>query len=149
MKIPLTITHGIATVIASLRAPSYHIYGAIEFIIDTGSTETFISEGHALQLQIPIRSLEFDKVSYGLGGASFNLYKLRDAILSFKTAEGKVEKFELKSIGVAETTAKRDERTRRISLGALSVLGTDFLIKNKLKLFLDFVNGIGYLENFS
>jgi len=79
-------------------------------------------------------------VSYGLAGASFNLFKSRDVILFLKTDEGKVEKFKLKSIGVAETSAKRDERTRRISLGTLSVLGTDFSIKNKLKLFLDFIN---------
>lgn len=145
MKIPLKIIEGLIFVNAVLITPKYHIgLGQVEFLVDTGSSETFISEGTAVKLNIPISKLPFEK-HVKMAGSTLELLKMSDITLFFKNDENKSEKIELPFIHVMQAT-KKDIQSRTAAQSYPSILGTDFLTKNKFSLIFTPHKNIAYLE---
>ncbi len=143
LKIPLYITEeNFIAATVTILAP--HVYGIIEFILDTGSQETFISEGDSLRLSIPFKGSP-DKYSYGIGGSPIALYEISNLRMNFKTEENKPFTISFPKIHVSKRTSQ-DERTRNIALSAPSILGNDFLINNKLSFYVNFLKKCAYFE---
>lgn len=144
MKIPLTFSKGYIVATALLRAKRYRVFGSVDILIDTGSPESFISEGNAMKNNIPITKLEFAK-HQKIGGCSFSFLKMYDVTLHFHTEEEKSEKLTFPMIYVA-ISVKRDRETLEYSLSMPTLLGTDFLLKEKLSFYCNLSKNVAYLE---
>lgn len=146
MGIPLTINRdGLVTISGSIRSERFRLYKPIVMIIDTGSTETFLSEEDALKYKIPVDALEFVKPAYGLGGGTFNLHKITNVVMSFLDDENKVIRISLPFLFVS-LCMKKDERTKFIAKTIPSIIGTDFLKNNEFAFLLDMSKNVAYLE---
>ncbi len=145
MRIPLRIVTGGVYLSAILSSPTYHIgLAQINFVVDTGSNETFISEGDALRFNIPINRLPFEKHIL-MAGSTFELLKARSLILYIKKDDNKTEKISLDPFYIARGT-KKDEKSRNLALAFPSILGLDFLEKNKFSLVVTPHKNLAYLE---
>lgn len=147
MRIPLqVIDNGMATVIASLSAPKYRVRSCrVEFIVDTGSTETIISERDTLGFSFSTSSLQVHRGTK-IMNVNFNLHKMENVSLAFLTDEpAKVERLDSPSILVSRAT-KRDPKNMNEAYKIPSLLGIDFLLKNKFRLFLSSSEKKAYLE---
>jgi hypothetical protein len=146
MRIPLTINKdGLITISGSIRSERYRLYKPIVMMIDTGSSETFLSEEDALKYKMPVNTLEFVKPAYGLGGGTFSLYKMTNVILSFLDEEKKIVRINLPILYVS-LCMKKDERSKFIAKTIPSIIGTDFLKNNNFVFYLDMSKNITYLE---
>ncbi len=132
MRIPLQIAEGKLFISAIIMSHRYRIgIAQVVFAVDTGSSETFISESDALRMALPINNLSFSK-HIRMGGSVFELKGLPNIEIKFKTDEGKLETIRLDT-SVALST-KKDEKNKQIAQSFPSILGTDFLKDNKLSL---------------
>jgi hypothetical protein len=130
LRIPCLFKSGAleaAYVTAILESKSLHIYATIEFIVDTGATNTTISDRDATRLGIDYTALE--KLAIGmLGiGGTVDTYILKDAKLIFHKEDKKTHTENLERICILRHTAL-NERILRIS----SILGRDILNKHAL-----------------
>ena len=147
MKIPLKISpENLIVAETFVRAPRYHgVMGSITFIIDTGSAESLISETDAIKIRIPIRSLpKKENIGRALTGGAIELREIKDAMISFKIEDDKIERIKVSSIDVG-SSARRDEK----SIIRDSIIGNNFLSQNKLKLIFSPYEKIAYLEKVS
>jgi hypothetical protein len=145
MIIPLKLTEDFRpSVEATIQGP--HIFGRIGFLVDTGSPNTIISEGHALILKIPINRLSKDRPITGWGGASYKSYVLNNVKINFKTDENGIFTINFPKILISQLTTKRTEEERRISLSFPSVIGTDLFKNNGLLLYFDPSKSIAYIK---
>ena len=110
-----------------LESKSLHIYATIEFLVDTGATNTTISDRDATRLGIDYNVLE--KLASGmLGiGGTVDTYILKDAKLIFHKADKKTHQETLDRICILKH-ATLNERILRIP----SILGRDILNKHAL-----------------
>lgn len=147
MKIPLQFYDGRLIVLVSLTSSKYRLGIAhAQFIVDTGSSVTFISDGDALRLGIPMSSLPFSQ-HVRMAGSVFELYEISHIKVHFKhkeEQEDKIISFDYKYY-VSKST-KRDQKSRDIAQAFPSILGMDFLKENKLKLVVIPHKDIAYLE---
>lgn len=130
MRIPCLFKPGIleaAYVTAILESEYLHIYATIEFLVDTGATNTTISDRDAMRLGIDYCTLE--KLAGGmLGiGGTVDTYILKDAKLIFHKEDKKSHTENLERICILKH-ASLDERILRIP----SILGRDILNKHAL-----------------
>lgn len=142
MRIPLILVDGTPRVNAILQSSHYHFgLARITFVVDTGSNATFIGEDDSAGLQIPIDALSKEE-AFKMAGSRYNLLLGKKGTLLFKTNENKTTRIELSKIPLAKTTSKKSS-----DLGGIpSILGTDFLEKNKLALYFNLSKDIMYLE---
>ncbi|MBI2668056.1 hypothetical protein HYX17_04800 [Candidatus Woesearchaeota archaeon] len=130
---------------ARLNSHSYRIaFGQIVFVVDTGSNETFISEGDALRLNIPINKLSFER-HIRMAGSTFELLKTKSLSIIMRDEENKTQKIDLDFSYVARGTKKSDKE-KNIALSFPSILGLDFLEKNKFSLVVTPHMDLAYLE---
>jgi len=144
MRIPLKIVGGRFTTSAILSSHSMHVHGVITMIVDTGSTLSFISEGDAVRLHVPMKKLE-SKGVVEIGGCKSHYFALKKVTLSFKDEKGKIQKIELPEMYVLKST-KRDNKNLSIAYSIPSVIGVDFLQSQKFNLRTDITNNIVFLE---
>jgi hypothetical protein len=139
MRIPLIISQGLIYILATIRAPRYRIYGGIKFYIDTGSPKSFIGQTDGIKSSVPYKKLNF-KEPILMGAEKISLAEIQDVKLHFNV-EGTTKVMELKIFRVAQNMRKQ-------VIGALkpSILGTDFLLENNIKLVVDMSNNMAYLE---
>ena len=136
MKIPLKFIDGRIVVTPSVSAESYRIrYKPTFFIVDTGSSRSFISHGEALRLQIPINSLSHAE-PLRMGGSRYDLLQTKQFLFNFKTDEGKFYPIKTSKFFVALGTKKTEDAIIE-SQNFPSIIGTDFLMLNKLYLHFD------------
>lgn len=131
MIIPLNFEE-VFTVWCFVRAPKYHnnVFGKIKFIVDTGSSGSFIGEEDANRIRIPTGKLELDKSKEGRGlsGGAIELYKLSNVIFSFLDPKtNQIQRIKCKNFHVAKSASPKNKIMDNI-------LGNDFLIENKFKL---------------
>ena len=144
MRIPLKFVNGRILVLATLSAPNYRVsLKPVWFVVDTGSAKSFLSEGEALRLQIPMESLSLLE-PIRMGGATYQLYRTKQVKLFFKNDQNGVYTINLENFALSRTGSKK-EASKRESENFPSILGTDFLIKNNLALYFDPVNNEAYL----
>jgi len=148
MKIPVTFLPDIKlfTVSSIFRAPQYHanIFAPVKFVIDTGSSVSFISQIEAVHLRLPLNTLErsIEKPARGLSGGAIFLYKMSNVIFTFPNPSiSQIQKIECNKFYVGVSAS-----TKESSLVDVNILGNDFLIDHKLK-FIANPHGESYLES--
>ncbi|MEW6063392.1 MAG: hypothetical protein AB1571_03450 [Nanoarchaeota archaeon] len=146
MKIPLQFIDGRLTVNAVFSCRGYRTsYSQVLFFIDTGSSKTFICETDALKLKLPLNSLRF-KEHTKIAGSTFEILEApKESILYFKKDDGKSCQIKLSFFCVARTT-KKTEDAKLEAAHLPSLIGTDFLLNNKLILYFAPHKNIYYLE---
>lgn len=144
MKIPLQIVAGRISVSAVIRSAKYRIYGRINFYVDTGSNETFISQSDASRLQAPVNTLPSLRHAK-IGGSTYELKGMKEADLYFRTEENKAEKISLPEFSVMVGTKKTAEGIEEAN-SIPSLMGIDFLLINKLALYFNPSINVAYLE---
>ncbi len=139
-RIPLKIANGLIHTVALVRIPSLRVCGINKFFVDTGSPESFIGEQDAKRLHVPMKRLNFTKPAL-MGGTKISLAQTKDVTLRFHAEHGAI-KIKLPSFHVAKGawTKKGVVHTNP------SILGTDFLLTNNLKLIFWPSNNIAFLR---
>ncbi len=147
MRYPLKYSPGHIYLSAIIDIPKLRIRfkPLAEAIIDTGSPETLISESHALAWGIPLNKLNFKK-HVNLAGTIFELYELGRVTLRIKDENNNYQKFECDYVYLAKST-KKDEKSKQIAQAIPAILGTNFLLNNKLSLHLTPYKNLAYLES--
>lgn len=117
--------------IQSRRFP--RVIGKVDFVVDTGSNVTTLSEFEADRLHVPYNLLQRrpDAVG-GIGGGQF-AYELPEVEFRFIDVGQKPVRLQMPSI-LALSTETLGKRARRQAYDVSSVLGTDFLMANRLML---------------
>ena len=136
MKIPLQIVAERIQISASIRSTKYRIFGS--------SNKTFISQSDSFRLQVPLNSLQ-QLGHVKIGGFTYELKRIREIELHFKTEEEKLETITLPEFSVLAGT-KKDAAGIQEANTMPSLMGTDFLLKNKLALYFNPSKNIAYLE---
>ena len=148
MKIPLRYIEAwnflsLPGLISIHRSRIFH--QPIEFLIDTGSSLTFISELDFKRLQINKNLLVTSQKERHLriGGGTYNLFTLSTKTeFHFKTENETSSKFEIPSIEVSLAVSQRDSKMGE----GISIIGTDFLKTNEMVLHANFKKHDFYLE---
>ncbi|MBI2141451.1 aspartyl protease family protein [Candidatus Woesearchaeota archaeon] len=120
------------------------MFGRVDFYVDTGSPVTFISQSDAFRLHVPVTSLP-QLGHTKIGGSTYELRRIREIELLFKTEEEKLERITLPEFSVLIGTKKAVEEIQEAN-SIPSLLGTDFLTINKLALYFNPSKGEAYLE---
>jgi len=146
MKIPLKYKDRAIVAALYLDIPRLRIrLKAIpDAIIDTGSPETLISEGHALKFGIPTHDLNFAE-HISLGGAKFELFELGEATIKLKDEKEQFNDFNFKRLCLAKST-KRDQASIQASHAMPMIIGVNFLEEHKLSLYFAPHKNIVFLE---
>jgi len=144
MKIPLQIVNGRVTVSAVIHSAKYRTYGRINFYVDTGSNETFISQSDALRLHIPSSTLTFLRHAK-IGGSTYELKRINEIKLYFKTEDEKAEIITLPEFAVMQGTKKTEEAIQEAN-STPSLIGTDFLMINGFALYFNPAKSVAFLE---
>jgi len=111
------------------------------FIIDTGCPYSFISYSTLLKLNLKRGECIIRKMA--IGNVTVNLFTIPSLKFYLKTDEEKTIQFTT-SINVAMPHESEKKIEKAISLP--DILGLDFLIHHKLKLFLNLSENVQYLE---
>ncbi len=144
MKLPLQIVAGRIQISASISSAKYRMFGRVSFYVDTGSNETFISQSDAFRLHVPVNSLPSLRHAK-IGGSTYELKRMKEIELRFKTEEEKLETITLPEFSVLVGTKKNAEGLQEAN-SVPSLMGTDFLIINNLALYFNPSKGEAYLE---
>lgn len=146
-RITLQVSEGrlvLAAVIecASLRVPKT----IIEFVLDTGSSSSYLSEKEIKRLQIPIK----DKPSKGevdFGGSRFKQISLPNfKMFLLKDGKQNKEHFDLDLSLSALKTTKVSPKKVQVAEELPSILGLDFLQEQKFSLHVVLTESIAYLQ---
>ena len=107
---------------------------SITFVVDTGSTDTIISPADAFRLHLPINSLknQEEEPYVVIGGNKFKRKKAVGITLMFRDDKGNAKQF-IYDPTIIEST-KQDQDSLKLAYSLPSLLGVDFLLKNKLSL---------------
>ncbi len=111
---------------AEVLCENFNIKGSVEFLVDTDSSKTIISEGDRERLGIAYSQLQkSDKKSVGIGG-SVEIYFVRDVKLVFVSDDGKIHTEKLSEMFVPKHKPKTKEDEEKIKK-IPSLLGRDIL----------------------
>ena len=135
-KVPLRFINNQIEAKVIIDAEAYRIrYKPITFIVDTGSSRSFISERDAMQLKLPIDILT-NPESIRMGGSKYDLLQTKKMKLMLKTEENTTQEIVMPQFAITRAT-KKTEEARRESQCLPSILGTDFFTINSLLLHFD------------
>jgi len=141
MIIPLNISQGLISVLATVRIPNWRVYGIVKFFIDTGSPKSFIGEQDAIRLQIRFSKINFNERAR-MGGTAIAIGEIRDDVhLYFKTEK---ESIHLKPVRFF--VSKGMWVKKGIVSPNPSILGYDFLLENRFALYYNPYENRAYLE---
>lgn len=145
MKIPLEIVKNRLEVATGFKSHKYRIgFSLIDFVVDTGCDVSCLSYADAVKTNFPLNTLKNPEPTY-LGGNVWNSYEITDVQISFIDEKGLIEQIPLKKFHIILPTKKSREaldRAKQIP----SIIGLDFLLENKLALYVNPVKNDHYLE---
>lgn len=146
-RIPLQIIEGRLVLTSVVECESLRIHRQLmDFVIDTGSPDSYLSQKDTVRLQIPTK----EKITIGevdFGGSRFEQIKLPKFKL-FLLKEGKENKefieteVELAALKTTKTSEKKIQVARQLP----SILGMDFLKQQKFSLHVILTECIAYLQ---
>lgn len=117
---------------ALLISESLGLRRFIDLHIDTGASSTIILDKDVRYLKLDVESLKKAERNIGGIGGLINTYAIDDAVIVFKTEEGKLHKEELTLLVGAHMLDKFKEDERKLLMRLPSLLGRDILRKFKL-----------------
>ncbi len=145
MRIPLEFIHGEPTLWAAV-IPAHVRAGTciIKFVIDTGCQISFISWQDVQRFNLQAKGLSHCQ-HVGIAGHSFELKNIPGCSMSLESDEHEPLRLKnVKELKVAIFNGKGKQRETASSVPSL--LGLDFLAKNRLNFFIDADEKLAYLE---
>jgi hypothetical protein len=145
-RVPLQIIENRLVLTAVIGCPSLRVNHAIvEFVVDTGSPSSYLSDKEVRRLQIPIKDKQSDE-PVNIGGSTYESYKLPKFDM-YILKEGKVKDFHTLQISlVALKTTKCSQKKIQIAQTLPSLFGMDFLEEQKVSLHVMPTEKLAYLE---
>lgn len=144
-RIPLQVVEGRLVLTGVIESKRLRIPKQImEFVMDTGSQNSYLSYLDVLRLQVPISDKTSDK-EVDFGGSRFEqilLPKLKIYLLT----DDKVTTLDLDVQMSALKTTKTSPKKVQIAEALPSILGMDFLKEQKLSLHVILSEELAYLE---
>ncbi len=150
MRYPLQIREiqGSKRIILPVLSRQPRCYGNFEAIIDTGSPRTIIGAGDAEKLRIPYHSLKESVSLIGFGRGSMPTLLVEKFIIVIKSEDGTSKNLSIQvSIPNVPLLRKTDQNMLKHAFTLPTIIGLDFLEFNNLKLFIDIIKNVAYLEN--
>jgi len=118
----------------------------MEFVIDTGSPNSYLSDKDVKRLQIPIKDRP-SKEEVDFGGSRYKQVSLPEfKMYLLKEDKEKKESITLNLFLSALKTMKSSEKKIQMAQALPSILGLDFLKNQKLSLHVILTENIAYLE---
>jgi hypothetical protein len=143
-RIPLQVIEGRITLKAVIENPRLRItHHIVDFVIDTGSQDSFLSQKDVAKLQIPISGKSI-KGEVDFGGSRFKQIDLPHFKVHLLNENQKV--ILLKVSLMALKTTKSSEKKIQIAETLPSILGTDFLRDHKVSLHLALAENVAYIQ---
>lgn len=146
-RVPLQIVEGRLILTAVIACSSLRIkHQLMEFVVDTGSLDSYFSQKDVIRLQIPVTG----KTSEGIvefGGSRYaqvSLPRIKMVLLS--DDKDKNDSLILEAHIKALKTTKTSEKKREIATTLPSILGMDFLRKHKLSLHVILTEEMAFLQ---
>jgi hypothetical protein len=146
-RIPLQIVEGRLVLASVIECKSLRVRKRfIDFIIDTGSPDSYMSDNDVRRLQIPIKNRS-SAGEVDFGGSRFNqIYLPKFDMYLLKENKQRKDYLSLKVLLSALKTTKTSEHKTRIAQSLPSILGLDFLKEQKLSLHVILTEGLAYLQ---
>ena len=140
MKIPLEFDdEERLSVVASVKFSGKSPIPVV-FIIDTGSPVTFVDEFVSSKVRIYARNLHFDHDAL-MGGSKIAMHNAGAVEFSFINDKETLTKV------TSDLLVAKTEWTRKGKVySGTSIIGLDFFMKNKAKLFMDPHGNIAYID---
>ena len=117
---------------ALLISESLGLRRFIDLHIDTGASSTIILDKDVRYLKLNVKSLKKAERNIGGIGGSINTYTIDDAVIMFKTEEGKLHREKLTLLVGVHKLDKLEEGERRLIMRIPSLLGRNILRKFRL-----------------
>lgn len=145
-RIPLQIVEGRLVLASVIECSSLRIRRQImEFVIDTGSPDSYLSDKDVRRLQIPIKDRS-SKGEVDFGGSRFNQIHI-PKITMYLLKEDKERGYLTLDISLsALKTTKMSEQKIQRAQTLPSILGLDFLKEQKISLHVILTENLAYLE---
>lgn len=145
-RVPLQVIEGRLVLTSVIECPSLRIpRQIIDFVIDTGSSDSYLSDKDVRRLQIPIKN-RASKGEVDFGGSRYKKISLPEITL-YLLKEDKEEGYHTLKIRLsALKTTKISERKVIIAQALPSILGLDFLKEQKISLHVILNEDLAYLE---
>ena len=146
-RIPLQISAGRLILTCVIKCESLRIYQPklMNFVIDTGSPDSYLSGKDVKVLQIPLKNRS-SSGDVDFGGSRFKQVSI-PKIKMYLLKEGKEEDYvELDVVLKALKTTKTSEKNVQVADSLPSILGLDFLKSQKLSLHVLLAEEMAYLQ---
>ena len=117
---------------ALLISESLGLRRFIDLHIDTGASSTIILDKDVRYLKLNVKSLKKAERNIGGIGGLIDTYTIEDAIIVFKTEEGKLHREKLTLLVGVHKLDKLEEGERRLIMRIPSLLGRNILRKFRL-----------------
>ncbi len=145
-RISLQIVEGRLVLTSVIECPSLRIHKQLmDFVIDTGSSTSYLSDKDVRKLQIPIKDREINE-EVDFGGSRFKQISL-PKITIYLLKEDRTKGYLTFSVSLsALKTTKMSERKIQSAQMLPSILGLDFLKEQKLSLHVILKEDLAYLE---
>lgn len=145
-RIPLQIVEGRLILTCVIECPALRIQRQLmDFVIDTGSPNSYFSDKDVRRLQIPIKNRPI-KEEVDFGGSRFKQVSL-PKITMYLLKENKEEGYHTLNIDLsALKTTKCSEKKIQMAQMLPSILGLDFLKEQKVSLHVILTEDLAYLE---
>ena len=143
MKIPLDFDkeRTRVSVVASIRFESRTPIPVL-FVVDTGSPVTFVDEFVSSKARVFTKNLKFDHFAL-MGGTKIAVHDAGGVNIGFKGENGALVQMPFDAMKVTKSEWKRKEAI----YSSVSIIGLDFLLENKLVLYINPAKRMAYLED--
>ena len=147
-RIPLQIIEGRLVLLAVVECPRLRVRRqSIEFVIDTGSSESYIGQRDSTKLQIPVKDKR-DNGIIAFGGSQYKKIKIPSfTFYILKQDNQKNDYLTLKVDMYTLKTSKTSQEKIQAADALPSILGLDFLKNQKLSLHVILTEDLAYLED--
>lgn len=115
-----------------LTSESLGLRRFIDLHIDTGASSTIILDKDVRYLKLNVKNLKKAERNIGGIGGLIDTYTIEDAIIVFKTEEGKLHREKLTLLVGVHKLDKLEEGERRLIMRIPSLLGRNILRKFRL-----------------
>ena len=145
-RIPLHIVEGRLVLTSVIECPSLRIRKQLmEFVIDTGSPDSYLSDRDVRRLQVPLKGGKI-KGEVDFGGSRFKQIKLPKITMYLLKEDPEKGYYTLRITLSALRTTKCSQRKLRVAQTLPSILGLDFLKEQRVSLHVLMSENMAYLE---
>jgi len=146
-RLPLQIVEGRLVLTALTECRSLRMHKQImEFVIDTGSPDSYLSNSDIENMQIPMKGIQ-SKGEVDFGGSRFKQFTLPKMTMHIlKEDKQKNDYVTLKASLSALKTTKTSEKKRQTAHKLPSILGMSFLKEQRVSLHVILTEDMAYLQ---